>query len=76
MKNTVTVRKRLFSSLSNWDVGEDAKVNLDIVSKPLSLFLKSEYSKDNSCLTGNTKLLFNLTDKNFESMTECEFWEL
>lgn len=76
MQNTVTVRKRLFSRSSNWDVGEGAIANLDLISRPLTFFLQSEYLKDKTSIVGNTKLLFNLTDQDFEKMTECEYWEV
>lgn len=72
---TVVVNKRLFCPIGDWDIGKGASVKLNVVSKPLALFLRARYLKDKTCLIGNIDYLFSLTDEDFEKMDEKERWE-
>ncbi len=74
-KNSLVVNKRLFCSTDNWDIGKGASVNLNIVSKPLALFLRVKHLEDNTSLIGDIERLFSLTDEDFEKMDESEMWE-
>ncbi len=72
---TVIINKRLICSRGNWDdIEKGASVKLNVVSKPLALYLRSSYLKDNTCLIGEIDHLFNLTDEDFEKMDEKERW--
>lgn len=72
---TVVINKRLFCSIGDWDIGKGASVKLNIVSKPLALFLRTQYLLDRNCLIGDIECLFSLTDEDFEQMNEKEWWE-
>jgi hypothetical protein len=69
MKNTKTVKieKPLFSPSSKYDftIGKGAVSELHLISKPLAEFLKLEYIKDPSCLSGDIIALFELTEVDF-----------
>ena len=71
---TVMVTKRLLCPLGGWDIGKDAPIKLDIVSKKLVHFLRARYLEDKSCLNGDIEYLFNLTDEDFRRMDEIDNW--
>ena len=65
------VEKPLFSpvSKSDFDIGKGALANLRLITKPLAQFLKQEYIKDVSCLSGNILKLFQLREVDFQQNT-------
>ncbi|SDR67027.1 hypothetical protein SAMN05216503_0231 [Polaribacter sp. KT25b] len=63
----VFVQKALFSpiSKSDFDIGKGALVDLELVTEALAEFLKLEYIKDSTCLSGNVLRLFQLRKVDF-----------
>lgn len=72
---TVITNKPLFCNVDDWDIGKGVTVKLNVVSKPLALFLRVKYLEDNTCLIGDIETLFSLNDEDFEKMDERERWE-
>jgi hypothetical protein len=71
----VKIEKPLFSPSSKYDftLGTGAVSELHLISEPLAEFLKLEYIKDPSCLSGDIIALFELTEDDFKKNNKREF---
>lgn len=72
MKHYVQVEKRLVKTSSFWDIGKGAKINLDYITQPMAEFLKSEFVKDTTCLSGSIFRLFEMQVSDFEANNKRE----
>lgn len=60
MENHIKVTQPLFSSARELRVGKGAKLDLEKATFPMIEFLREEYLKNQDCLSGDIKSLFEI----------------